>query len=122
MGKVIKIRRGVFETNSSSTHSITMCTNEEYQKFLKGELYISECNDKLLSLEQIKEDFEQANKEWKENHENDLYENIEQYMDCECIKSYVDWEEDDYLESYISNYTTPNGEEIIAFGKYGYDG
>ena len=35
-------------------------------------------------------------------------------MDCECIKSYVDWEEDDYLESYISNYTTPNGEEIIA--------
>ena len=122
MGKVIKIRRGVFETNSSSTHSITMCTNEEYQKFLKGELYISECNDKLLSLEQIKEDFEQANKEWKENHENDLYENIEQYMDCECIKSYVDWEEDDCLESYISNYTTPNGEEIIAFGKYGYDG
>ena len=122
MGKVIKIRRGVFETNSSSTHSITMCTNEEYQKFLKGDLYISECNDKLLSLEQIKEDFEQANKKWKENHENDLSENIEQYMDCECIKSYVDWKEDDYLESYISNYTTPNGEEIIAFGKYGYDG
>lgn len=122
MGKVIKVRKGVFETNSSSTHSITMCTSEEYQKFLKGELYISECNDKLLSLEQIKEDFEQANKKWKENHENDLYENIEQYMDCECIKSYVDWEEDDYLESYISNYTTPNGEEIIAFGKYGYDG
>ncbi len=122
MRKVIKVRRGVFETNSSSTHSITMCTNEEYQKFLKGELYISELRDELLSLEQIKEDFEQANKKWKEDHENDLYENIEQYMDCECIKSYADWEEDDCLESYISNYTTPNGEEIIAFGKYGYDG
>ena len=26
-----KIRRGVFETNSSSTHSLTICTEEEFE-------------------------------------------------------------------------------------------
>lgn len=26
-----QIRRGVFETNSSSVHSLTMCTAEEYK-------------------------------------------------------------------------------------------
>ena len=30
-----QIRRGVFETNSSSTHSITMCSNKEYEKWEK---------------------------------------------------------------------------------------
>ncbi|WP_313584682.1 hypothetical protein [Lacrimispora sp.] len=32
--KVMKrqIRRGVFETNSSSTHSLTMCSEEEFEK------------------------------------------------------------------------------------------
>lgn len=27
------LRRGVFETNSSSTHSITMCLESEYEKW-----------------------------------------------------------------------------------------
>jgi len=35
------IRLGIFETNSSSSHSLTLCTEEEYQKFLKGELVIN---------------------------------------------------------------------------------
>ena len=32
----ITIRRGVFETNSSSTHSLTICTNESYEKKFSG--------------------------------------------------------------------------------------
>lgn len=27
-----QIRRGVFETNSSSVHSLTMCSDDEYKK------------------------------------------------------------------------------------------
>lgn len=27
------IRRGIFETNSSSVHSITMCSDDEYNKW-----------------------------------------------------------------------------------------
>ena len=33
------IRQGVFETNSSSTHSLTICSGEEYSKWENGELY-----------------------------------------------------------------------------------
>lgn len=28
-----QIRRGVFETNSSSCHSLTMCSEKEYEKW-----------------------------------------------------------------------------------------
>ena len=37
------IRRGTFETNSSSTHSITMCNESDFDKWKNGELYY--CND-----------------------------------------------------------------------------
>lgn len=33
------IRQGAFETNSSSTHSLTICSSEEYTKWENGELY-----------------------------------------------------------------------------------
>lgn len=32
-----QIRRGVFETNSSSTHSITMCMKSDYDRWSNGE-------------------------------------------------------------------------------------
>ena len=41
MAKVIKMRQGVFETNSSSTHSITMCNESDYDKWVNGELYLA---------------------------------------------------------------------------------
>ena len=34
-----QIRQGVFETNSSSTHSITMCSGKVYDAWKAGELY-----------------------------------------------------------------------------------
>ena len=33
-----QIRRGVYETNSSSTHSLTMCSEEEFEQWKNGEL------------------------------------------------------------------------------------
>ena len=35
-------------------------------------------------------------------------------------KTYEDWKYSD-LEYFVDYYTTPGGEEIVAFGKYGYD-
>jgi hypothetical protein len=32
------IRQGVFETNSSSTHSFTICHKEDYDRWVKGEI------------------------------------------------------------------------------------
>ena len=35
-----QIRKGVFETNSSSTHSLTMCLKSDYDKWANGELLL----------------------------------------------------------------------------------
>lgn len=37
-----QIRRGVFETNSSSTHSLTMCSEEEFEAWKRGEVLFQE--------------------------------------------------------------------------------
>jgi len=36
----LSIRRGVFETNSSSTHSLTFCKKSEWEDFKNGNLYL----------------------------------------------------------------------------------
>ena len=53
--KIMKrqIRRGVFETNSSSTHSLTMCSKSEYDEFEKGNMYIERWVSKLYTKEDM---------------------------------------------------------------------
>jgi len=91
-----QIRRGVFETNSSSTHSITMCSKEEYERWEKGELLLSYWRD----------EFVEATDENKEDEDNKTYD--EYWDDCE-------------FETYENSYTTKSGEKVIAFGYYGID-
>lgn len=50
-----KIRYNTFETNSSSTHSITMCTGEEYEKWKKGEIFFVRGLDDFVNKEQAVE-------------------------------------------------------------------
>ena len=47
----IQIRKGVFETNSSSTHTLVIASNEEYEKWQKGELYFDAFNEKFFDTE-----------------------------------------------------------------------
>lgn len=46
-----RIRCGVFETNSSSTHSICICTKEDYDKWKNGEMLYDRYNEELVSLD-----------------------------------------------------------------------
>lgn len=93
-----QVRRGVFETNSSSVHSITMCTSDEYDKWVNGELLWDYWNDKLIKPEDRDPDEEDDNYYTYD----DFYEKIE-------------------YETYEENFTTPKGEKIVAFGYYGHD-
>ena len=62
-----QVRQGVFETNSSSTHSLTICTENEYDKWKKGELLFDYWDDKFVNpadtsltddeKESVKEDY-----------------------------------------------------------------
>lgn len=116
------IRRGVFETNSSSTHSITMCSKDEYDKWEKGECL--KVGNSFVSreeaIEELKKD-EWFNKYHKDFDWNDTDAVDEALKDNEYYTS-DEYFNDEYLENFENTYTTKNGETVVAFGKYGYDG
>lgn len=95
-----QIRRGVFETNSSSVHSITMCSETDYDKWVNGELLYDRWGDDLV--EKTPE---------RENDEDHQYLTYEQFNDW----GYMGY------ETYERTHTTPNGEKVVAFGYYGHD-
>lgn len=133
----IQIRQGVFETNSSSTHSITMCESSSFKKWKDGELYINlnkEGDEQFLLTDVAKKwnkDFILNNHDkitWftKENYEN--YETDElgyvidySYADY-CYISYNQWcTMFNCYDIYSNDYETKSGDKITAFGYYGHD-
>lgn len=90
-----QIRIGVFETNSSSTHSLTMCSEEEFKKWTAGEIFFDKYEDKFV--------------ETKDPNQSDwAYVNYENYGDG--------------LEYFEDRFTTKSGEVVVAFGEFGYEG
>lgn len=89
----INIRNNVFETNSSSSHSLCVCTKEEYEKFKKGDLVLDIYESELIPRP---EDFEKYN----------VFEKIEEeprYIGC------------NYAPDAKLNFTTSSGDEMVAF-------
>lgn len=95
-----QVRRGVFETNSSSTHSITICSKSEFEAWKRGELLYDMYDENLIDPNSLTD-------------KNDIGEDYQ---------TYDGWNSDYDLNIYKREYTTDGGEEIVAFGKYGYDG
>lgn len=94
------IRQGVFETNSSSVHSLTMCSDDEWQKWENSELVYTIWDEKLVT----KEESEKNRYKGRIDTPNDYF-------------NHYQYEYDIFHEKYI----TPNGEVVHAFGYYGHD-
>lgn len=128
-----QIRRGVFESNSSSCHSITMCMESDYDRWR---------DEGLLLYMGWNFDYDKNNKPEK----NHLYTRDEAISFEKTLKynDNVDWNNENavndiltdsrfltydyfwdkygaYYETYEETMTTPNGENVIAFGYYGHD-
>ena len=52
---MIKVRRDTFETNSSSTHTITIVSKEEYEGWGEGRYLYERWSDKLVPARQLSE-------------------------------------------------------------------
>lgn len=137
------IRKGVFESNSSSTHSLCICTKDEYERWKNGELSYNEYTEEIVERPEFderflkKEYFKYKAKKisngvlYKDTYYKDLDELIDRVQvdrdeleQCKpdeylTYSQYVDRYDD--LEYFSENYTTPGGEEIVAFGTYGYN-
>ena len=124
------IRIGTFETNSSSTHSITMCMESDFLKWKNGEMYWNRWNDELVSKEEVEKemaklreefiannpDFDENNEEWKEK--------LEQYINKDKMYyTYEEFNDYDYIEyeTFVDTFETPQGEKVVSFGYYGSD-
>ena len=121
-----QMRRNVFETNSSSTHSITMCSRDEYDRWSNGELYLDRWGGEFKTRNELIEKFKTKtrykstelcypNTDWSNPDEVDEILKDEGWLTEEQY-----WDDVD-METFEEIYTTQNGEEVVAFGYYGYD-
>lgn len=126
------VRKGVFETNSSSTHSITMCVESDYEKWKNGELFYCINDNKFYTLEEKNEIIKKLviQSDFKYNWDNHTitYHGIEyDYDDKELIYSeHIDeiTEEmtKEYLDKYYDTWAVPctmeEYDDIIDFETY----
>lgn len=92
----IQVRFNVFETNSSSVHNLVLCTKEQFDRWVNGEVVLD--SDSFV----------------------DVNEEVKKYP--EDFMTYESWTEMEEYETFKNSIKTPSGEEIIAFGYYGYSG
>lgn len=128
---MLQIRRNVFETNSSSTHSITMCSKDDYNSWANGDVYLndgwwskdneSEYKDKKFVTRDEAIDIIKCSGGDIE-YDNEYYESFDKYIAEEYeIYTFDEYFENEYLESFKDSYTTDSGETVVAFGLYGYE-
>ena len=96
----IKIRRNVFETNSSSVHSFTFCTDSEFEQWKRGKLIFDGWENKLIPISDMKHDCGE-----------DRYYTYNQFFEDYAFE----------YETFWDNCTTPSGDKVVAFGYYGHD-
>lgn len=118
------IRRGVFETNSSSTHSLTICTAEVYDEWCKSETLYMDGDGKLFTYEEVAAEAKKNTffiqkgltdqkkiEEFINDWISDEYKTFNYYKDRICS---------DY-ETFERKFETPNGDKMVAFGYHGYN-
>ena len=143
-----QIRRNVFETNSSSTHTLAICTEDEYKDWQNGKLLFNKWKETFIknTIKITKQGREEAErcynqykgkyyKDWSEltdaEREEYTYNHIAQQRRQEKSLSF---EEDgltyqefmqncnnDGLETETSHYTSPSGDKLVITCAYGYN-
>ncbi len=143
INNMIKIRSGVFETNSSSTHSLSICKKSDCDKWINGELmyckYPKDNNKEFVSIEEGNKINKQRTIDyhnWIELNDDDSYVTEEDF-DVEDLEimvfSFIKYDPDsNYLtfedyekilseynyEPFKQEYKTKHGDQIVTFGYY----
>ena len=126
-----QVRSNTFETNSSSTHSICMCTKDQYNSWASDwdslradSILYSNCRENLVTVKEAVNDVNSYREVIKlsdvidaNSHEHDdAIESLreEGYMTCD------DFDDCTEGDSYYEEFVTPGGETVVAFGNYGW--
>ena len=136
---MISIRRNTFETNSSSTHSITMLDNDNYQAWVAGKVYMNRypesyynkkyyfskntdlASKEFVTLDELRKMFAEADKEDMKHIAEDL-DDMELYeYDFYSYEAYQD-RMNQFEDNWEMSHTTASGEVVWCLGYAGYDG
>lgn len=101
----IQTRENVFETNSSSTHALCICTEQEYNDLQEGKKFISKYGGKVYSSK------EEAMKDQKWLDEDDILTGPE-------FDEYI---KEEWYEDFLEERVLPSGEKVFVFGYFGMD-
>lgn len=125
-----QIRWGVFETNSSSVHTMTICSKKSYDEWnQKGLIWTGEILNgdlELITYDQarermVMEHYGTGDALPDDSTEFEVYFNewlADRFWRAGTPDNY--WNE--YLDYFEETFVTRSGDEIVVFGQYGYDG
>jgi hypothetical protein len=124
----VQVRQGVFETNSSSTHSVSVCLATDWDAFNRGDLWMRPSDGKMLPADEAEEFNEELinsrvenSKRWKTPYTRE--EIIKDYA-TDLYKSHADyyaWAENTYYDFFDEGSVLSNGTHVVTFGYYGHD-
>lgn len=110
------IRKGVFETNSSSTHSICICTDEEFNAWADKKLFWDKYEETFITIEEV---IHQLREGGEEGTDEELTEKILENPSEFELDTLDTWGED--YENDHNIYTTKSGETLHILCYYGYN-
>lgn len=122
---MIQIRQKVFETNSSSTHSLILCDDETYKKFQSGEIFIDWEKEEFVTLDELRDAAKKVidpEDRWHTKYPSP--QEIDMMDPLELIVVLEDW----YLHYGVDScgihreMTLPSGEKVHALSEYYCDG
>ena len=143
-----QIRKNVFETNSSSTHTLAICTEDEYKDWKDGKLLFNKWHETFVknSINITKQDKVEAEeryntykgkyyKDWSELTEAEREEYTYNYIaqqrrqeksfsfeeDGLTYQEFMQNCNNDGLETETSHYTSPSGDKLVITCAYGYN-
>lgn len=128
--RTVQIRWGAPETNSSSTHAITMCAQADLDAWKAGEVYLnhgsygstSEHRDKRFVTRDEAIDILTKHHYRSEADNAGLAaldaEALEELLQKNGISTYAGYFDEEY-EEFEESFVTPGGETVVAFGYYG---
>lgn len=108
---MIQVRQNIFETNSSSMHSLTVMMKENYRLWVRGDVLLNEDEDSLPEVCTRQQALEFIAENYGESPDYKYPDSEVQFLNDYGFVSY-----DYYMDSSNINhvdYTTPGGEEIV---------
>ncbi len=107
------IRRGVFETNSSSVHSLSILTREDYETWRDNPYSVYLCDNKIYTEEEainlLSEQYPRYSKEEIASELRDFgFENFEDYGAN--------------FETEFTPFVSPSGDQLVIVEYFGRDG